>query len=253
MTTAQPRPACIPHSGWMSFIRAVLGLAAVVVLNLPGPALAQENADCLMCHEDPELKGTRNGTEASMFVDPAQFQGSVHGALDCINCHTDLEGVELPSQRRARAGRLRDLPRATSRSSSPAARTPRPSPVSPATATTTSPRPKPDRGHQRRPRPRAVRAVPLGAGRAAPAKPPRSCRRRRRRARPELRHLPLPPRRPRPPRPRVPHQHRQHPAAVRHLPPRGHPGLDPARHPAGRGSSRTTPSRSTARGCSRRG
>jgi cytochrome b subunit of formate dehydrogenase len=58
---------------------ALLGLAAGVSLLLAGPALAQENDDCLDCHE-----GVEEGE-----VDPDLFAASVHGAEDCVGCHVD--------------------------------------------------------------------------------------------------------------------------------------------------------------------
>lgn len=57
---------------------------------------AQSNEDCLMCHEDPELVGERGGRELPVFVDPAAFAASVHGEFGCIDCHMELDGVELP-------------------------------------------------------------------------------------------------------------------------------------------------------------
>ncbi len=54
------------------------------------------NSDCLDCHEDDSLTMDRNGVEVPVYVDEAVFDNSVHGALDCIDCHVDLDGVELP-------------------------------------------------------------------------------------------------------------------------------------------------------------
>lgn len=64
----------------------------------PGGAAAQGNDDCLMCHEDPDLTGERDGREISLFVDPTNFNKSVHGEFDCVSCHADLDGVELPHE-----------------------------------------------------------------------------------------------------------------------------------------------------------
>jgi predicted CXXCH cytochrome family protein len=57
---------------------------------------AQENDDCLMCHADADLTGTRDGAEISVFVDAESYAASVHAGLDCITCHGDLDGAELP-------------------------------------------------------------------------------------------------------------------------------------------------------------
>jgi len=55
---------------------------------------AQSTDDCLICHDDPELTGEKDGREVSMNVNPESFAKSVHGDLECVDCHTDLEGVE---------------------------------------------------------------------------------------------------------------------------------------------------------------
>jgi len=67
----------------------------LVLLGL-GPAwlAAQANEECLMCHEDKELTGTRDGREISVFVDAALFAQSIHGDMSCVDCHTDVAGIE---------------------------------------------------------------------------------------------------------------------------------------------------------------
>jgi uncharacterized protein with PIN domain len=66
---------------------------------LPGPlARAQDNSDCLMCHSDKSLTGTRNGRTFSAYVDEKKFSASAHGTLTCVSCHTDLDGKDLPHE-----------------------------------------------------------------------------------------------------------------------------------------------------------
>ena len=56
---------------------------------------AQDNETCLDCHSDPnEVKVINDSTEISVFVDEEIFSGSIHGDLNCIECHTDLENFE---------------------------------------------------------------------------------------------------------------------------------------------------------------
>jgi len=62
---------------------------------LATPATAQENDDCLACHSDPDLTGTRNDQEISVFVDETLFAESLHGDLECVLCHADLEDVDF--------------------------------------------------------------------------------------------------------------------------------------------------------------
>ncbi len=76
-------------SGAWMFALAALALLAPKVR-------AQENADCFNCHSDKSLTGTRRGKTVSVFVDEKKFAASVHGSLECVSCHADLAGAELP-------------------------------------------------------------------------------------------------------------------------------------------------------------
>ena len=79
-------------------VAQILALLAIVTVMMALPAWvgAQENEDCLMCHEDPDAVGERGGREVSVFVDPGAYSASVHADFACIDCHMDLDGVELP-------------------------------------------------------------------------------------------------------------------------------------------------------------
>ena len=87
--------------------RTLLALAAgtagiAIAFGAAAPAVAQENETCLECHSDRDLTGERGGTEISVFVDGAAFGRSVHGDLQCIACHVDLEGSDFPHKERVR-------------------------------------------------------------------------------------------------------------------------------------------------------
>ncbi len=58
--------------------------------------LAQDNSDCLGCHEDKTLKGKKGGKEIFVFVDQKKFASSVHANINCIDCHIDLKDTEFP-------------------------------------------------------------------------------------------------------------------------------------------------------------
>ena len=73
----------------------LLGLALFSALWL-APAMSQQNTDCFACHNDKTLAGTKKGKAFPVFVDEKKFGESVHSALTCVSCHTDLEGKELP-------------------------------------------------------------------------------------------------------------------------------------------------------------
>lgn len=73
-------------------------VASGVLFGTTSSAWAQANEDCLMCHEDPDAEGERNGQTVSVFVDPEAFLQSVHADFGCIDCHMELDGVELPHE-----------------------------------------------------------------------------------------------------------------------------------------------------------
>lgn len=58
----------------------------------------EENDECLMCHDDKELRGKVKGKNISMYVNPKHLFGSVHAEAKCIDCHTDLIGADLPHE-----------------------------------------------------------------------------------------------------------------------------------------------------------
>ncbi len=61
------------------------------------PAKVQiSNDDCLACHSDKSLTTKRGGRSLPLYIDQKKFGASVHGPLQCTNCHADLEGKELP-------------------------------------------------------------------------------------------------------------------------------------------------------------
>jgi cytochrome b subunit of formate dehydrogenase len=78
----------------MFTIRPVLCL--LFVLPLPPVALPQTAAACLSCHSDRDLSTTRNGQAISLFVDETQFKESIHGTLNCTECHVGLNPDEIP-------------------------------------------------------------------------------------------------------------------------------------------------------------
>ena len=77
------------------------GWIVVLAIWLPGFASGQEDADCLICHEDDSIEREgdwRPGT--SVFVDPEVIASSMHEGMMCIDCHvdaTDDHDERLPS------------------------------------------------------------------------------------------------------------------------------------------------------------
>lgn len=71
-------------------------LFVTAVLFFQYSLMAQSKDDCLMCHDDNQLKGTRNGKEYSVYVSDSRFSNSVHKELDCLDCHQDIDIENLP-------------------------------------------------------------------------------------------------------------------------------------------------------------
>jgi formate dehydrogenase gamma subunit len=58
-------------------------------------AAAIDNAECMICHSNPEASKTGpDGRVLSLYIDEELYRSSVHGEADCTMCHVDIE--ELP-------------------------------------------------------------------------------------------------------------------------------------------------------------
>src|SRR5690349_14675677 len=57
------------------------------------PQAAHSNDDCLACHDDDSLK---RGNGSPVTVHKSVFAASVHGPMNCVDCHADLASAELP-------------------------------------------------------------------------------------------------------------------------------------------------------------
>jgi len=84
----------MPES-WNKFMIVLLAVLFAAVC-IPHIAYAQESEDCDMCHSDTELTMDRDGREVNLHIDLERYQDSVHGFFSCIDCHSDLDGVEFP-------------------------------------------------------------------------------------------------------------------------------------------------------------
>ena len=60
---------------------------------------AQSNEDCLICHDDPGFTGKVKGKTVSLHLNQKVFSGSVHGTLDCIDCHTKYDADDVPHRK----------------------------------------------------------------------------------------------------------------------------------------------------------
>lgn len=71
-------------------------LITFILILFSGILFAQEEDNCLTCHEDKDLTMERSGRTIKLFVDPGKFSKSVHGDLECEDCHEDFDMEELP-------------------------------------------------------------------------------------------------------------------------------------------------------------
>jgi nitrate/TMAO reductase-like tetraheme cytochrome c subunit len=78
------------------WIRCGVWIAAVCLWSTAAaagePAARVTNEDCLACHGDADARRTDG---RSIAVAAARFGESIHGPLDCVDCHADA-GKELP-------------------------------------------------------------------------------------------------------------------------------------------------------------
>ena len=75
-------------------MRHIVRFTVVLLLFAASPALALTTSDCYDCHSDDTLKKQVRGREISLFVDEKVYTDSVHGDMDCTDCHGGLEDVE---------------------------------------------------------------------------------------------------------------------------------------------------------------
>ena len=57
---------------------------------------AKGTDDCLTCHEDNDLTMEKNGKSISIYVNGSAYKGSVHGSMDCADCHTGYNPEAMP-------------------------------------------------------------------------------------------------------------------------------------------------------------
>ena len=67
---------------------------AVMILVAASPVMALTTSDCFDCHSDDTLTKTVQGREVSLYVDEGIYGESIHGDLDCTDCHEELADAE---------------------------------------------------------------------------------------------------------------------------------------------------------------
>jgi cytochrome b subunit of formate dehydrogenase len=88
------------RAGWRLGLGIVAGLAVPLLRGAePASPPANSSASCLECHNDPALSLTRAGRKVSLFVDPKITAASVHGSLECVDCHEGFDGDSSPHRK----------------------------------------------------------------------------------------------------------------------------------------------------------
>jgi len=75
--------------------KARLALAVAAAL-AAAPGGAQTSDDCMACHAERGMTGERDGHKIAVTVDRKQLGSSAHGSVECVGCHKDLSGKDLP-------------------------------------------------------------------------------------------------------------------------------------------------------------
>ncbi|MGD0902531.1 MAG: cytochrome c3 family protein [Terracidiphilus sp.] len=72
-----------------------LTMAAFGLLSFSASRAAVAQTDCLACHADPSLQ---DASGRSVGVDAPKFHSSIHGSLQCSDCHTAIKDYPHPDK-----------------------------------------------------------------------------------------------------------------------------------------------------------
>ena len=81
--------------------KPLIWILSLCFLFLVVPSIAANpDNDCSECHGDSAMTmETEEGVEISIFVDEERFSESVHGAFECLDCHTDIDVEMHPGEK----------------------------------------------------------------------------------------------------------------------------------------------------------
>ena len=71
-------------------------IAAFVIYKIPVKLFAQENDECLGCHEDKTLSTTRGKKTVSLYMNVKKLQKSIHAGVKCVQCHVGFDPGNMP-------------------------------------------------------------------------------------------------------------------------------------------------------------
>ena len=73
----------------------MLKYITILTVLMSGFLFAQSVDDCMDCHSDEEMtKEINDSTEISLFVDLEKYQNSIHGDMECVDCHSTIEDAD---------------------------------------------------------------------------------------------------------------------------------------------------------------
>ncbi|GAW91446.1 cytochrome c3 family protein [Calderihabitans maritimus] len=83
---------------WVAVL--VINVVFFALLFLPRAAAATQadsakliNEKCLQCHGNRDFQITRNGEKINLYIDPEEYQNSMHGTNACTTCHSDNQEI----------------------------------------------------------------------------------------------------------------------------------------------------------------
>ena len=79
-----------------SLLRLLRTGMAFLVASIAALASAQSRDDCMGCHAEAGMSGTRDGKNISVTVDLKKLNASAHAGVECVGCHANLAGKDLP-------------------------------------------------------------------------------------------------------------------------------------------------------------
>jgi len=82
------------ESRWTAIVRCA-GLVVALAALATAPCRVWAQAECLACHGD---KSMQDANGKSIAVDGDKFAASIHGSLDCKQCHADIKEYPHPAK-----------------------------------------------------------------------------------------------------------------------------------------------------------
>jgi cytochrome b subunit of formate dehydrogenase len=67
-----------------------------LIFSLAQAAYSQASNACMVCHGNSSLTMKRGGKTVSLFIDGSRMKTSVHGTLECVNCHVGFSPGAIP-------------------------------------------------------------------------------------------------------------------------------------------------------------